>query len=202
MVDYYNNRGQVWERLALVGARPVCGDKIFGAKVMSALGSFIESGDLEPSDSDKIVKIRERIASERVKPGVVDIKFGRGGLIEIEFICQWLAMENRETPNGERPFTLSTLKTARAKKWLDKDVVDDLIKAYLFLRSLEDTLRMDKEKAVNVIPASDTILLNRLSRAMEETPGGGRGLVEVIKETMRKVSGIYLRFFELRGREK
>jgi len=204
MVDYYNNRGRIWERLALVGARPICGDKIFGVKVMGALGSFIESSEtpVKPSDSDKIVKIRERIASERVKPGVVDIKFGRGGLIEIEFVCQWLAMENRETPREDRPFTLSMLKTARVKKWLEKDVADDLIKAYLFLRSLEDTLRMDKEKAVNVIPVSDTILLNRLSRAMEETPGGSGGLVEVIKETMRKVSGIYLRFFELRGEKK
>jgi len=201
MVDYYNNRGEVWERLALVGARAIYGDKIFGRKVMTALSSFIESaGPLEPSDSEKIREIRERIVRQRVKPGIVDIKFGRGGLIEIEFICQWLAMENRETSTGNGPFTFSMLKTARIKRWLEKDVSDDLMKAYLFLRSLEDTLRMDKEKAVNVIPVSDTILLNRLSRAIEETPGGGRGLVEAIKETMSRVQDIYLRFFELRAR--
>jgi glutamate-ammonia-ligase adenylyltransferase len=205
MIDYYDNRGQVWERLALVGARSITGDEKFGMKVMAALTSFIESSKvpgLKPADSEKIMAIRERIANERVKPGVLDIKFGRGGLMEIEFICQWLAMENSESPKGDKPFTISILKTARKKRWLEKDVADDLIKAYLFYRSLEDTLRMDKEKAVNVIPVSDAILLNRLSRAIEEATGGGKKLIEDIKETMRKVQDIYLKFFEFRAKPK
>lgn len=201
MEEYYRTRADAWERLALVGSRPIAGDVGLGARVMETITEFVTSPPLRHYESAKIASIRERIADEKVKPGSVDIKFGRGGLIEIEFICQWLTLERDGgwdmSPDGE-PFTIYTLSRAKREKLLSADHVLELERAYDFYRAIEDALRMDKERAVNAIP-SDAQTLRRLARSVNAPGVGPERLVEVVKETMTKVRAIYMEFSAARA---
>ncbi|MBI4667434.1 MAG: bifunctional [glutamate--ammonia ligase]-adenylyl-L-tyrosine phosphorylase/[glutamate--ammonia-ligase] adenylyltransferase [Nitrospinae bacterium] len=199
--EYYGGKADAWERLALVGARPIAGDEAVGAMVMETMDRFITHPPLTPQESARIAEIRERIADEKVRTGAVDIKFGRGGLIEIEFILQWLALEEPSLgspPEKEEPFTMSTLARARARKIISAQDTVELEKAYVLYRSLEDALRMDREQALNVIPL-DVAALRRLAR-MVALPGvGPERLLGEVKETMAKVRAVYLDFVSQRA---
>ncbi|VAX19308.1 Glutamate-ammonia-ligase adenylyltransferase [hydrothermal vent metagenome] len=196
MESYYNSRGVAWERLALVGARPISGDEVFSEKVQSVIRRFIFSAPLTAIEAKKIMDIRERIADEKVKPGAVDIKFGRGGMIEIEFICQWLRLE-RPLSDGERvderPFTITTLKEAKERAWLEPGVADQLIDGYMLFRSIEDALRMDREQAVNQLPLSG-LALYRVARRLNIPGAGPDRFVGYVKGVMKNIRRLYLEF--------
>lgn len=201
MDEYYRTRADAWERLALVGSRPIAGDVDLGARVMETITEFVASPPLRHYESAKIASIRERIVDEKAKPGSVDIKFGRGGLIEIEFICQWLTLENAGgwdmSPDGE-PFTTYTLARAKRERLLSHEHVLELEKAYDFYRAAEDALRMDKERAVNVIP-TEAQALRRLARSVNAPGVGPERFTETVRETMAKVRAIYMEFVTARA---
>lgn len=201
MRDYYKTRAEAWERLALVGVRPIAGDKVFGDKVMETVEKFIYDSPLSPSATKKIAAIREKIVEEKVKPGVIDIKFGRGGLIEIEFICQILHMTHHKIDSGRRiadPFTITIISRAKKDGWLGGKECATLEKAYIIYRSIEDALRMDKAQSVNVAPQEGHKLV-RIARRAAIAGVGPERFVETIKETMPKVRAIYEIFMSQRS---
>ena len=201
MVEYYKTRAEAWERLALVGVRPVAGDETLAKKVMDAIDKFVYGTPLTGAEIDRIANIRERIIAEKVRKGACDIKFGRGGLIEIEFICQILTMENRDVATSwqkDKPFTIATLELAKKNKWLDRATCVSLEKAYNIYRSIEDALRMDKTQSVNVAPKEGPEL-TRIARRAAIPEVGPERFVETLDETMLFVRSTYEAFMKERG---
>ncbi len=196
--NYYDTRAETWERLALVGARPVAGDPTCHEKVNEMLGAFVHRAPLTPDDITRLAAIRERIAGEKVKGTKIDIKFGRGGLIEIEFVAQILLMEHPDHPlPTDRGVTFATIEEAGRKKWLTRDEVTTLKEAYVIYRSIEDALRMDRVKPVNTIPTEGPDLLRTARRAALPGVGPDRFL-ETVKETKSNVRAIYDTFMRSR----
>ncbi|MGK7346347.1 MAG: bifunctional [glutamate--ammonia ligase]-adenylyl-L-tyrosine phosphorylase/[glutamate--ammonia-ligase] adenylyltransferase [Candidatus Nitrospinota bacterium M3_3B_026] len=195
MAAYYKNRAQPWERLALVGARPISGDDGLADSVMETIGAFITTPPLTPEEAAGIAAIRERIAKEKTKSGALDIKFGKGGLIEIEFICQWLLLENGLPSGfpGEDPLTIATIQAARGEGWLGEEDAAELERSYIFYRAIEDALRMDAERAVSVAPTSISAL-RRVARSVAEAGVGPDRFLDATRERMEAVRDIYLRF--------
>ena len=188
--EYYRTRGAAWERLALAGARPIAGDAQFGATVAGAPPTAAAAAE--------ILRIREKMISQKVKRGVVDIKFGRGGLVDIEFMCQWLAMEHPEALETAAPFTVTTLGAAARRGWLEPAAAAELREAYTLLRSIEDALRMDRDKAVSALPQNDPLWLRRLARAVS-APGGPDHLLELVTGAMGRVWLRFSDFFNARA---
>lgn len=198
--SYYMNRGEVWERLALVGARPVAGDEQCNAKVIDLLNRFVHRAPLTPDEFERIGAIRERVVGEKVKAGKIDIKFGTGGLIEIEFIVQILLMEHPERPlPTDRGVTFATLETALREKWLPRDRVATLKAAYIVYRSVEDALRLDRVKPVNTVPTEGADMIRTARRAALVGVGPDR-FVATIKATRANVREIYDTFMAERSR--
>lgn len=201
MRDYYQKRGQAWERLALVGARPIAGDEEFSAKVMETIDTFIYIPPPGPKEMSAVARIRERIADEKVKPGAVDIKFGRGGLIEIEFICQWLKMEKTGGDHPDRvvagPFTYNMLNLAAKKGWISSDVSKRLVKGYLLYRSCEDVLRMNREQAVNIIPKSG-LDLSRTAKRVNVPGVGPDNFIDFVKGAMKDIREVFIEFVKIK----
>ena len=192
---YYNSRAKAWERLALVGARTIAGDEKFCSKVSKLLSRFISNKKLKTLELKEFLDIRKRIAIEKIKPGTTDIKFSPGGLIEIEFICQALAIEHPEALIQKEPFTISMLKTSKIKKWLKEKDMKELEKAYSIYRSLEDTLRMNREQAQDIIPIKNTLLLRKLSHSVARIDVTPNNLIGFVNDLMRQVEIVYNRFF-------
>src|SRR5690606_22191952 len=87
MVNYYWAAGQIWERLALIRARPVAGNKPLGEELLEELNPFrypraTSPGLLQEVAGVKVRTEREVVGEDRLQR---DIKSGYGGIREVEF---------------------------------------------------------------------------------------------------------------------
>ncbi len=151
---YYKNRGEIWERLALLRARLVAGDRSLGRAFLDLAGDFVYSpfgpeGFAEVRDCK--VKIDESIATDDLE--YRDVKRGYGGIREIEFIAQSLVLSFCSSDLRFRKVnTIDALRWMAKEAQLAKASETDLRKAYLFLRDVENKLQMENDRQTHLIP--------------------------------------------------
>ncbi|HHN64494.1 MAG TPA: hypothetical protein ENK09_03940, partial [Nitrospirae bacterium] len=112
----------------------------------------------------------------------IDIKFGPGGLEEIEFYLQYLqaaAFRKGSVPLIQN--TLHALKRLRNTGFISREVAHLLLKIYLFFRKVETLQRLNEEKLLR--PASpETELIARIL-GFEDA----EGLIEEISRGRKEV---------------
>jgi len=92
--DYQSNKAWTWEHQALVKTRPISGDahlvKRFEKIRRSVLGRPRSQSNLQKEVAD----MRARMRKERLRPepGVFDLKQDKGGIVDIEFLVQYLVL--------------------------------------------------------------------------------------------------------------
>jgi glutamate-ammonia-ligase adenylyltransferase len=166
--NYYAQWGQTWERMMLVKARPIAGDLELGAEFVETIHPFRYPRSLSERTLREVAAIKKRIEREILKEGELDrnVKLGRGGIREIEFIAQTLQLLHA----GEQPFlqsgsTLAALKKLALYSLLPQEDADDLEKAYIFLRDVEHRLQMEAYRQTHTIP-NERAARDRLARSM------------------------------------
>ena len=91
-VDYQAREAWTWEHMALTRARVVTGDAAFRKKVDAAIRTTL----VRPKDRAKItadvLDMRARIAAEKGTLNIWDMKQVRGGLVDLEFLAQYLQL--------------------------------------------------------------------------------------------------------------
>ena len=96
--DYQLNRAWTWEHQALVRARPIAGSE----KVIKRFSAIREKVLRTPRDPEKlrfdVVEMREKMRKhlDRGTEELFDLKESAGGIVDIEFIAQYLLL--REAP--------------------------------------------------------------------------------------------------------
>ena len=94
--DYLKNQAWTFEHQALIRARPVAGDpSLF--KRFDTIRKKILTRERDDSILKKEVgQMRERMRRQRLKyePGLFDLKQSRGGIVDIEFIVQYLVLRH------------------------------------------------------------------------------------------------------------
>jgi glutamate-ammonia-ligase adenylyltransferase len=89
---YQRESAWTWEHMALTRARPVVGDAGLGQRVAAAVTEAL----CIARDRDKLVAdvadMRRRIADEHPRPAPLDLRNRRGGLVDLEFIAQYLML--------------------------------------------------------------------------------------------------------------
>jgi glutamate-ammonia-ligase adenylyltransferase len=110
--SYQENEAWTWEHLALTRARIVTGPPAFAARVEKVIRDVL----CRPRDAETIagdvVEMRAAIATEKGDAERWNLKYVKGGLVDLEFIAQYLQLAHAH----EKPEILDT-STARA---LDK----------------------------------------------------------------------------------
>lgn len=167
MEQYYQSQGRDWERYALIKARAICGDKKDIETLTAMLRPFVYRRYLDFSAFESIREMKLMIEAEVKRKGIQDnIKLGRGGIREIEFIGQTFQLLR-----GGRDVMLQTrgimdaLDMLGEMKLLAIDEVDQLKQAYHFLRRLENRIQMDRDRQVHNLP-DDEVGRQKLSLAM------------------------------------
>jgi glutamate-ammonia-ligase adenylyltransferase len=154
---YYAQWGQTWERMMLIKTRPVAGDAELGAEFLEMIQPFRYPRSVAAGILRDVSSMKSRIETEVVKPGELDrnVKLGRGGIREVEFIVQTLQLMHA----GHMPFlqtaaTIPTLEKLASYRLLSPDDVKSLTAAYLFLRDIEHRLQMEAGAQTHTIPAA------------------------------------------------
>jgi len=159
--NYYSERGQTWEQLALMKARPIAGDKHLGEELLENLNTFRYPRSPSVHVLQEVASVKSRIEKEVVGQDNLqrDIKSGYGGIREIEFILQGLQLLNA----GKNPFlqnasSYECLGLLTRYRLLQPDESTLLYQSYTFLREVENYLQLREEKQTHVLPHAATEL--------------------------------------------
>jgi glutamate-ammonia-ligase adenylyltransferase len=168
MENYYAGFGETWERLALIKARGIGGSRELAYEFLRQHQPFIYPRSPSPDLLDEIAGIKRRIERDIVGIDKLerDVKLGRGGIREIEFIVQTLQLIH----GARHPFLQesSMLKSLRALRQLDllpREEVLILDNAYRFLRRVEHRLQIETEQQTHTVPR-DSEALRRLALSL------------------------------------
>jgi glutamate-ammonia-ligase adenylyltransferase len=159
--DYLIVQGREWERYAWVKARAVTGDAQDIAALDAIVRPFVFRRYLDFGVIDAIRTMHAQIRAEvnrqeRLHPERShNVKLGRGGIREIEFLAQvfQLIRGGREPALRERS-TRKTLRLLAERELLPLDTVEKLLDAYTFLRNLEHRLQYLEDAQTHTLPAS------------------------------------------------
>jgi glutamate-ammonia-ligase adenylyltransferase len=158
-LDYYESRGQNWERAALIKARACAGDLAAGEQFLRDLSPFIWRKYLDYAAIADVHEMKRQIHAYRGHGEIAveghNIKLGRGGIREIEFFVQTqqLIAGGRHAELRDRG-TVVTLAALTADGWIDEEARDELAAAYDFLRTVEHRLQMMTDEQTHTLPAA------------------------------------------------
>ncbi|HJV81053.1 bifunctional [glutamate--ammonia ligase]-adenylyl-L-tyrosine phosphorylase/[glutamate--ammonia-ligase] adenylyltransferase [Noviherbaspirillum sp.] len=159
--DYLIVQGREWERYAWVKARALTGRASDIAALESIVKPFVyrrylDFGAIEAL-RDMHAQIRAEVKRQEARhPGRTNnVKLGRGGIREVEFLAQvfQLIRGGRDASLRDRS-TRVTLVTLAAKGLLTQAEVDQLLQAYTFLRNLEHRLQYLDDAQTHTLPAN------------------------------------------------
>lgn len=166
--EYYQNQGREWERYAWIKGRVVCPESnTLQANIHALLRPFIFRKYLDYNALASMRELKLQIHRDVLQKGQTDnIKLGRGGIREIEFIAQvfQLMRGGRDTSLQIKP-TLAVLALLKDKGLLPEKTVSELSEAYVFLRNLEHRLMYVDDAQTQELPKTDEAKA-RIAKAM------------------------------------
>jgi glutamate-ammonia-ligase adenylyltransferase len=162
---YYEQRGQLWERLALLKAWPIAGSFALGEEFVRMVEPFV----LEP-DAAIVTKHRAMamVRDVRTVKDMIDdkiagrghtyrnVKLGTGGIREIEFLVQIIqVLIGRWVPDILDRRTVGALQRFCDEGLMTAHECQRLTDAYWFLRDVEHKLQMMHELQTHALPEGD-----------------------------------------------
>jgi glutamate-ammonia-ligase adenylyltransferase len=166
--NYYAERGETWERMALLKARTVAGDLAVGEQFIRMVQPFVYARLASENVIEQMAAIKQRIEREIVTEGRLGrhVKLGIGGIREIEFIVQsFQVLRGARQPALRDRSTLPALGRLAKAGLLRADEARLLADAYRFLRNVEHRLQMEMELQTHTIP-DEAEALARLARGL------------------------------------
>jgi [glutamine synthetase] adenylyltransferase / [glutamine synthetase]-adenylyl-L-tyrosine phosphorylase len=140
-VSYQKDEAWTWEKLALTRARAVAGEPELRGKLELAIKATL----CEPRDQAKTLKdvrdMRNLMLAEQARLGLWDLKRAKGGLVEIEFIAQYLQLITNN-PEMLDTNTLKALEKIAEKNALATGVASELATACQLFQRLSQVLRL------------------------------------------------------------
>lgn len=149
-VSYQATEAWTWEQMALTRARVVAGSFELQDQVEAAIREAL----VKPRDRAKVAadvrEMRERIAAEKGTSDIWDLKQVRGGLVDFEFIVQYLQLvEAAAHPGVLDQNTLAAIGKLRAAGVLDAAIANRLTEAGRLIHDLTQVLRLSLDHGFN-----------------------------------------------------
>jgi glutamate-ammonia-ligase adenylyltransferase len=201
---YHSDRAELWERQALLKSRIAAGDPAAGARFMALVQDVV----WRPGIDGRIVKavrdMKHAIDASLKGKGaetVANVKLGRGGIREIEFLVQAMQL----LYGGDDPWlrergTLATLDRLAERGYLERTLAATLADAYVHLRTVEHRLQILHEFQTHTLP-DDGAALGRLARRCGFT-GTARAASAAFRRRHRDVTAAVHKAFEAFFRER
>jgi len=200
---YYQTLAFPWERWALIKAYPVAGDRALGHAFVEMVRPFVFRRYLDYGSLREIRGMKERIQRELRwrKQDAVDVKMGRGGIREMEFLVQTLQIINGgKLPSLRARDTLGALRALVDEGLFPPAEGEALARSYLFLRGVEHRVQMVHHVRTHTLPVSDREL-ERISGLMGYR--GAPGVKAFLKDLDGHMARVHAASDELlRGRDR
>ncbi len=171
---YYETWGRLWERAALLRARPCAGDLELG-KLLSRelLVPFVYRNSVEPMIAEALIELVVRSREELSPDPERDLKLGPGGIREAEFFVQslqlvWGGREQSLRVQG----TLPALARLRSQGLVSDREARGIAESYVLLRRVEHRIQWSSGVQTHLLPNAHEEL-SRLARSLGFADGTG-----------------------------
>lgn len=157
-VGYYQKSARAWERQVLIRSRACAGDAELFQTFYDAVGNYVFSKNETVADALENVRLsKEKINFDKSSDKSFNVKLGRGGIREIEFIAQALQLAYGGSDDWLRaPHTLISLSRLADRNLLSEKELTELFEAYDFLRRVEHRLQMENGLQTHHIPTEQS----------------------------------------------
>jgi len=192
--DYQDNEAWTWEHMALTRARVISASPAFQQRIEAIIRDVLT----RPRDSKAVARdvldMRRAIAMEKGEDDIWDLKNAAGGMIDVEFIAQYLQLAcAAEKPDILDTRTLTVLENAARLGCLDQADATVLRAAMRLYQDLNQILRLCLSSAFKPDTAGSD-LLRILTRAADEPDFSA--LEARLKDTQIEVRRIFERLLE------
>ena len=169
--EYLMVQGREWERYAWVKARAITGIPGQIAALEKIVQPFVYRRYLDFSVIDSLRAMHSQIRAEVVRQETRhpdranNVKLGRGGIREIEFLTQvFQLIRGGREPQLRNRSTRQTLAILADMAILDKKIVAHLLSSYTFLRNLEHRLQYLDDAQTHSMPANpaDVVIIAQM----------------------------------------
>ncbi|MDT7605427.1 MAG: [glutamine synthetase] adenylyltransferase / [glutamine synthetase]-adenylyl-L-tyrosine, partial [Acidobacteriota bacterium] len=174
---YYRETAHAWELQALIRARASAGSADLFARFYEQVRRRVYTHAGSVGQALRNVRLAkqkiDRQRGERERERGFNVKLGRGGVREIEFIAQALQLAHgANDPWLHAPHTLVSLGRLADRGHITERERTELSEAYHFLRAVEHRLQMEHGLQTHIVPDADarrTTLSRRMNFANDAT---------------------------------
>jgi glutamate-ammonia-ligase adenylyltransferase len=201
MENYYAGFGETWERIALIKGRGIAGSRELAYDFLRLHQPFIYPRSATRDLLAEVANIKHRIERDVVGTEKLqrDVKLGRGGIREIEFIVQTLQLiHGARHPFLQESNMLKALYALRQLDLLPGEEVLALDNAYRFLRRVEHRVQIEAEQQTHTVPDEQESLL-RLARSLRFSSASD--FTAALQNRMRTVRPIFQRIISATNAE-
>ncbi|WP_051392768.1 bifunctional [glutamine synthetase] adenylyltransferase/[glutamine synthetase]-adenylyl-L-tyrosine phosphorylase [Glycomyces arizonensis] len=173
-LSYLREWARTWEFQALLKARPAAGDLGLGLDWLAAVQPLIWGAANRPGVVEDIRDMRRKVEDSVPRAERrYEIKLGPGGLRDIEFAVQLLQLvHGRGDPALRVRSTLEALEVLVAGGYLARRDGDELTDTYVFLRTVEHRLQLQRLLRTHRVPEGGEAL-HQLARGLGYTADEG-----------------------------
>jgi len=145
-MQYQADAAWSWEHMALTRARAVAGADDLCGRITEAIRATLTA----PRDRDRlkghVCDMRARLARGHPPASMWDVKYATGGLIDVEFIAQYLQLTHaQDDPDVLDTATAGALERLAVAGRLDPATAKSLIRAGRLWRTIQGMLRFTYE---------------------------------------------------------
>jgi len=188
-VEYQAKEAWTWEHLALTRARIIAGPPLLRARVEAAIRQAL----IKPRNPQKLTAdvrdMRARIAKEKGTGDIWDLKQVRGGLVDLEFIAQYLQLKHAAAhPEVLDQNTVEAYRKLRDARLLAPEHAEVLIAATRLMHDLTQILRLCLEGHFNPATAPSGL------KELLANAGDAESFAELedrLRSTLSRVAGLF-----------
>ncbi len=150
--SYQRQDAWTWEHQALVRARPVAGSEPLATRFQQLRASVLTQPRDATTLQQHIVSMRDKMRSalDKSRASLFDLKQGRGGIVDIEFLVQFFVLKHAMSLRSalRDSHSVSLLQALADRELLSSDDAQQLISCYKHYRELVNQLALDGQSTL------------------------------------------------------
>ena len=195
---YYERWAETWEFQALLRARPIAGSEELGRAFIELIDPYRYPREFTAEQAQQVRRMKARVEHERMPHGADrtrQLKLGRGGLSDVEWLVQLIQLQHAHEVQGLRTTsTLEALDAAVDANLVAAEDAEVLRDAWLLATKIRGGNVLRGVRQSDLLPTLRDAL-EAVARWSGYTPGNARQLEEDYLRVTRNARKVYERLF-------
>ena len=195
---YYERWAETWEFQALLRARPIAGSEDLGRAFVELIDPYRYPREFTVEQAQQVRRMKARVEHERMPHGADrtrQLKLGRGGLSDVEWLVQLIQLQHAHKVEGLRTTsTLEALDAAVQASLVADEDAEVLRDAWLLATKIRGGNVLRGVRQSDLLPTLRDAL-EAVARWSGYTPGSARQLEEDYLRVTRNARKVYERLF-------